>query len=250
MVTRPSHAPNFLVWLGLNLVAFGLVGVGCRTTGVDPAVDPDLIAQAVGELGRPPAGNIAALYELTVPSSGGLRLSLLEAGNGGRMTVSEPFGAAVSMVDWGRSGRPTLVDFREGCSLEGADMLEVLGVNALPLRNAARLLGGRLPVVDGDRVAVTSDGRIDIEGKGWAAVVTVEAEPWRVTRVEEVSRTGPSGWKIRLKKHTGSVPGWIRVDGGGREWVELELIRLQWDTATELPPVPSVPSCTVSTGGG
>ncbi len=191
---------------------------------------------------------MGALYELTIPASGGLRLSLLQLGPAGRITVSEPFGAAVSMVDWSASGRSTLFDFRQGCYLEGSDLVRLLGVDALPLSNAVRLLGGRLPAVDGDRVTVRPDGRLEVSGSGWSAVVTVAAEPWRVTLVEEPVGRQSNGWSFRLKDHSGSVPGWIRVDDGDRQWAELELVRLQWDTVAELPGLPSMPVCDVESG--
>ena len=248
MTIRRSCQPSLVFWIGVQLVAFWLVGAGCRTARIDQVVDAQQIAEAVDLLGRPSSGDMAALYQLAIPASGGLRLTLLEQGDSGRITVSEPFGAAVSMVDWGSSRPSVLFDFREGCRLEGADLLKILGVSALPLANAVRLLGGRLPTVDGDRVVARSDGRLEISGGGWSAVVTVAAEPWRVTLVEEDAGSRSKGWRVRLKDHSGSVPGWVRVDGGDRKWAELELIRLQWDTVDELAPPPSMPACFIESG--
>lgn len=243
---RSHRQPSLVFWIGIQLLALWLVGPGCRTARVDDVFDAQQIAEAVDLLGRPLSGDMAALYELEIPASGGLRMALLQLGEAGRLTVSEPFGAAVSMVEWGSSRPAVLFDFREGCRMEGSDLLKILGVSALPLPNAARLLGGRLPAVNGDRVSVRPDGRLEISGNGWSAVVTVAAEPWRVALVEEAGES--EGWKVRLKDHSGSVPGWIRVDGGQRNWAELTLIRLQWNTIDELTPPPSMPACVALSG--
>ena len=49
----------------------------------------DLAAEAARLLARPMTGDMAALYELTVPSSGGLRLTVLEHRDTGRITVAD-----------------------------------------------------------------------------------------------------------------------------------------------------------------
>jgi hypothetical protein len=156
----------------------------------------------------------------------------------------------VSAVEWGASGATTFIDFRQGCRLEESDLVEVLGVGALPVNTAVRMLGGRLPAGPGDRVAVDDGGRLTVTGSGWSAVVTVAAEPWRVTRVEEIRDDETEGWRIRLNDHSGSVPGWIRFEGGGRRWAELSLLRLQWNTVDELPSLPRLPACGRGEGDG
>lgn len=238
-VTTPGRA----VRIAALLVMVGLVGFGCRSSRRPPAFDAVSLAEAAEALSRPGTADMAALYGLATSSTGGMRLSVLQVGDSGRITFSDPFGAAVSMMDWDATGQSVLFDFREGCSVEGSQLSEVLGVAALPLPNAVRLLKGRLPAVEGDRVTPTEDGRLRVQGSGWSAMVTVLSDPWRVGLVEEETGPGVKGWRLRLKDHSGSVPGSIRVDGGDRGWAELELLRLQWDVANELTPPPALPRC-------
>jgi len=194
-------------------------------------------------LARSLPGDPAALYRLQVPSTGGLRLVVRTSGGQGRLTVSEPFGSAVSLTAWTASDPPVFFDLQEGCRLDTADMSQVLGVRALPVPAAVRLLGGRLPTEAGDSVSVRRDGRLVVEGRGWTAVVTIEPDPWRVVSVEEGRADGARGWRIDLSQHTSSVPGFLRVEQGSGRWAKLELVRLEWKDGDDLPALPDLPLC-------
>lgn len=214
--------------------------LGCRSAA--PAVTPQDLEMAIETLMRPLPGDPAALYRVRVSSSGGLRIAMLTSGDAGRMTVSEPFGSAVSLTAWTGSGPPTFYDLREGCWLEASSLERALGVAAMPLPRAVRLLGGRLPAHADDRLTGHDDGRIGIEGFGWSALVTVGAAPWRVLEVEEGgSRKGR--WRIVLRDHTLSVPGSLRLENADGRWAELELVRLEWNDGVVLPALPDVPPC-------
>jgi len=215
--------------------------VGCQSTApVTVPIDPEA---AIERLNRPLSGDPAALYRLRVSSSGGLRMSVLTSGKDGRLTVSEPFGSAVSLTSWSGSQQPTFFDLRKGCQIQAMDLEQALGVAAMPLPQAVRLFVGRLPTTSDDWVAPREDGRILVEGLRWAALVTVAAEPWRVVSVEEVSARG-NGWSFELSDHNFSVPGFVRVENADGRWAELELVRLEWSKGSELPPVPDLPLCT------
>lgn len=202
---------------------------------------------AIEALTRPLPGDPAALYRMRVSSSGGLRIAMLTSGDAGRMTVSEPFGSAVSLTAWTGSGPPAFYDLREGCWLEASDLERVLGVAAMPLPQAVRLLGGRLPATADDRLSGRDDGRIGIEGSGWSALVTLGAAPWRVLEVEEGgSRKGR--WRIVLGDHSLSVPGSLRVEDADGRWAELELVRLEWNDGVDLPALPDLPPCVLERG--
>jgi hypothetical protein len=219
------------------------LAVGCRTTAAPAPAGAASVAEAIELLARPLPGDLAALYQLRVPSSGGLRLSVLQAGGGGRMTVSEPFGAAVSITSWSSAGPSRFFDLRRGCRLDAADVSAALGVAAMPMPQAVRLLGGRLPAAAGDRLLARADSAVEVDGTDWRVLVTVAPAPWRVTDVEELSDDGRSGWQIRLSDHTASVPGKLRIDGSDRSWAELELIRLEWADGRDLPAEPELPAC-------
>jgi hypothetical protein len=221
----------------LLAVSFG----GCASTV--PETSPLDLEVAIENLHRPLSGDPAALYRLRVSSSGGLRMSVVTSGDQGRLTVSEPFGAAVSLTAWSGSEPPIFFDLREGCRLEASDLEQALGVAAMPLPPAVRLLVGRLPAVDEDWVAARGDGRILVEGRQWAALVRVAADPWRVVSVEEAGIRG-RGWRFELEDHSLSVPGFIRVENRDGRWAELELLRLEWNRDGELPPLPDLPPCT------
>jgi hypothetical protein len=173
-------------------------------------------------------------------------MSILTSGEDGRLTVSEPFGAAVSLTSWSGSQQPTFFDLREGCQIQAADLEQALGVAAMPLPQAVRLFVGRLPATGDDWVVPREDGRILVEGSRWAALVTVVADPWRVVSVEEISARG-RGWRFELSEHSLSVPGFVRVENAGGRWAELELVRLEWSKDGELPPPLDLPICTAKT---
>jgi hypothetical protein len=223
-------------------VAVGVVLVvaGCRTSLPQIAAADLELARA--ELTREVRGNPAALYRLRVSASGGLRLSLLTSGSEGRLTISEPFGSAVSVTAWRDLEPPAFFDLREGCKLDSADLSQILGIGAMPLPEAVRLLVGRLPSVDGDRVATTEDSVLWVDGTGWSARVVVAADPWRVVSVVEAGAGGP-GWRIDLGDHIGSIPGSLRLKRSDGRWAELELVSLEWNDAIELPDLPELPPC-------
>jgi hypothetical protein len=159
-------------------------------------------------------------------------------GDAGRLTVSEPFGAAVSISAWRPDQVPVFFDLREGCRVDAADLSAALGVAGLPLAQAARLLGGRLPALANDRVDAGENGWVRIAGAGWDCRARVAAGPYRV---EEVVG---GGWRIRLSEHTGSLPGFVRLERDEHGAVELRLVRLEWPEAQTLPELPDLPPCT------
>jgi len=146
------------------------------------------------------------------------------------------------LTAWAGATSSTFFDLRQGCRLETADLEQILGIASMPLPQAVRLLGGRLPATDGDRISIRPDGRLVVEGVGWKALIEVAPEPWRVMSVVE-EKVGEGGWKIELGDHTASVPGVVRVQRENGRWAELELVRLEWKAAKELPPLPEMPEC-------
>ncbi len=216
-----------------------VVVAGCATTSGHMRI---LDLEAARErLGRPMTDDPAVLYRLRVPSSGGLRLAVMTSGDRGRLTVSEPFGSAVSLTAWSGSERPTFFDLRHGCRVEAADLEQALGVPAMPLPQAIRLMCGRLPAIEGDQVTETADGRLLVTGRGWSARVTVAAEPWRVVEVEEAGNDDV-GWRLELSDHN-VYPRSIRLERNGGGWAELELVGLEWNQTAQLPPLPDLPPC-------
>jgi hypothetical protein len=216
------------------------VGLGCQSTRPHFSVS-DLEA-AAEELGRPLTGDPAALYRLRVAGSGGLRMALLTSGSGGRLTVSDPFGSAVSITAWRDREPPTFSDLREGCRLEAADLSQVLGIGAMPLPQAVLLLAGRLPASADDEISVQEGPWLVIRGSGWSSRVEVARDPWRVVSVQQVDG-GTGGWRLDLRDHIGPVPGSVRIRRGDGRWAELELVRLEWNDHPVLPPVPELPNC-------
>ena len=238
-VRVPAFATRTAAWIVIpSLLMLGLAG--CRST-VHETVPVDSKA-AIEGLSRPLSGDPAALYRLRVSSSGGLRMSVLTSGEEGRLTVSEPFGAAVSLTSWSDSQQPTFFDLRKGCRIQATDLEQALGVAAMPLPQAVRLLVGRLPATEDDWVTPREDGRVLIEGVHWAAIVSVVAEPWRVVSVEEISARN-KGWRFELGDHILSVPGFVRVESAEGRWAELKLVRLEWNDNEELPSPPDLPPC-------
>jgi hypothetical protein len=216
-----------------------IVAAGCATTSRETK-NIDLEA-AKERLGRPMTDDPAVLYRLRVPSSGGLRLAVMTSGDQGRLTVSEPFGSAVSLTAWSGSDRPTFFDLRHGCRIEAADLEQALGVPAMPLPQAVRLMCGRLPAVEGDQVTETSDGRLLVTGEGWSALVTVAPEPWRVVEVVQAGHDD-AVWRLELRDHN-VYPRAIRLEKKGGRWAELELVGLEWNQTAQLPPLPDLPLC-------
>ncbi len=212
----------------------------CRSAGT-PVLSSAELHAGVSVLSRPLTGDLAALYRLTVPSSGGLRLSILTHGRAGRLTVSEPFGSAISLAAWGV--KTQLFDLRHGCRLEATQRQALFFEGRMPLEELARLLGGRLPSGPGDRIVVQPDGQVVILGHAWSCRVRLARNPWRVTYVEGPAGTAEARWHIRLGQHTSSLPGFLRAEWGHRKWAELKLVRLQWNTVRALPPVPELPPC-------
>jgi len=230
-------------WAILAVVCLLPLLTGCRSTPIPTPQSTKGIEEARDELFGPLPGDMAALYKLRVRATGGLRLSVLTLADAGRVTISEPFGSAVSLTAWRGQLMPVVFDLRERCRFTTNDLSGVLGVSNLPLPQAIRILAGRLPAVEGDRVEVREDGRLRIEGPTWSGLVSVMPEPWRVVAVEDVTEGEGTGWRVVLRDHTISIPGWVRVKGADGRWAELELIRLQWNTATELPQLPNIEPC-------
>lgn len=219
-----------------------LAVTGCRSTTA-PVLTTNEVQDAVSVMTRPLPGDLAALYRLRVPSSGGLRLSVLTMGSAGRMTISEPFGSAASITAWAGDRLPELLDLRRGCRLQVGDVSAVIGVARLPLPQAVRLLGGRLPALEGDRIETAPGGWVEVRGDGWSCRARVAAGPWRVVEVEGPLGVEPPGWRLRLSHHTSSLPGFIRLDRSDGDWAELELVRLEWNSVKELPELPQLPVC-------
>jgi hypothetical protein len=236
----PFNGTRAVLWIAMPAVlAIGIAG--CQSTVSETVpIDP---AAAIEYLNRPVPADPAALYRLRVSSSSGLRMSLLTSGEDGRLTVSEPFGAAVSLTCWSGSQQPTFFDLRKGCQIQARDFEQALGVAAMPLPEAVRLLTGRLPATEDDWVSPHENGQILIEGLRWAALVTVAADPWRVVSVEQADVAG-KGWRFKLSDHSLSVPGFVRVENADGRWAELKLVRLEWNDGGELPSPPDLPPCT------
>ena len=242
---RPGSRPRGSGTRRLALLAAAgclVLGGACRTTIDRPAIDAAALADAREALSGPLPGGLSALYHLQVPSSGSLRLAVLERGGAGRLTVSEPFGGAVLVTSWAAERPSRVFDLRDGCWHDAGESAAGLGVTAMPLPQAVRLLGGRLPATAGDRVIERPGVGFEVDGDGWRALVTVAPEPWRVTAVNELAPAGTAGWRVRLRDHTSSVPGAVRIEGPDRDWAELELVQLEWDGGG-LPAEPNLPPC-------
>lgn len=215
--------------------------IGCASTA-EREIDPGELEEGLEILTRPLPGDLAALYRMRVSASGGLRLSIVTAGGDGRMTISEPFGGAVSLAAWFGVGRSVVFDMEAGCRRDDADLQQVLGLRAVPLAQAALLLGGRLPAAVGDDVRVEG-GAIEILGDRWSARVRIARDPWRVAEVAELDGPPGGGWLIELDEHSSSVPGRIRVTNADGRWAELDLSRMEWPDGTTLPELPDFPPC-------
>ena len=219
-----------------------ILGVGCVSMS-GTSLDRQELIDAINHLNRPTAGDMAALYDLRVARSGGFRMSMITAGGAGRLTISEPFGAAVSLTAWEADSRTVFFDMEEGCRREVDDLEDVLGVGALPLEQAARLLGGRLPAVPGDEVRPDGDGVVVVLGAGSVATIRLASDPWRVMEVWVHRADREVDWHLELSDHTSSVPGKIRLEDPDGKWAELELKRLEWPDEASLPDLPAFPPC-------
>lgn len=224
--------------VGAALVAV-LAAVGCSTTGVGQQKPESPSLEAVVELlRRPLPGPFVALYRLRVPSTGGLRLSVIADGGGGRMTISENLGGAVVVAGWDELGRSEIFDLREGCRLEGDRAVGALGLGNLPLDRAILLMGGRLPALEGDLVRqLGGDQVLEIVSEDWWSAAEMAFEPSRISSLRG------EDWSVSLDDHTSSVPGKIRIEMPAGEWAELELVRLQWEFSGDLKPLPDLPLC-------
>ena len=235
------------VWARLSacgLVLFGVVLIGCVTSsGREAPLTAARLSEGVDRLMRPLPGNPVAMYRVRVPESGGLRLVVQTTDDGGRFLVSEPFGAAVALTTWDAgSGSAQLYDLKAGCALPGT-ALPVLELEDLPPDDLVRVLGGKLPTAVGGEpcrvVGPRSGAAADVQTP--TCVAQIASDPWRV--VELRGGEGARSWRVELEEHTVSVPGTIRVEWGGGEWAELELVRLEWDTLAQLPDPPDLPPC-------
>jgi hypothetical protein len=206
----------------------------------------------VTALRRALPGDLAALYRLRVPSTGGLRCSVIARGEAGRLSISEHFGSALSLAAWSTDGSTQVFDLREGCRLPSADVSSILGLSSLPMAAAVRLLGGRLPALDGDSVEWSESGLLMVHGRRWSCSIRLApSPPWRVVEARELGAPPEIAWHLSLSDHTSSLPGHLRLEQGPERWAELDLVRLQWSPAQTLPELPELPLCeTVSTEGG
>lgn len=210
---------------------------GCQTTAGPQVAEAPSAEIEVASLRRPLPGPFVALYRLRVPSTGGLRLSVISDGGRGRMTVSESLGGAVVVAGWDQDGSE-IFDLREGCRLEGAQAVAALGLGNLPLSRAVLLLAGRMPALEGDQVTpVGQNDVMEITGAEWWSVAELAREPSRVMALRG------EDWEVDLDDHTSSVPGKIRIDTPSGDWAELELVRLQWEFSGDLAPLPDLPVC-------
>jgi len=228
--------------MSLVVTMIGLAGAlsGCRSsTGTVRENSPTPpLEQGVELLNRPLPGPMAALYQMEVPSSGGFRFSIaaVEGGNG-RMTVSEPFGAAVILAGWDAEEAEQVFDLREGCRLLSGAVPVGFGLEGLPLRRIFRVLGGRLPVLRGEAVEVVDDQVVEVSTDRGVVRATLDRDPWRIVKVEGI------GFSVTLDQHSSSLPGRIRFRSDSGDKAELELVRLQWQHTGGWAPLPDLPPC-------
>jgi len=236
--TFPEGVPGPAGLACALLLLVVLTGWGCRSTAPSKTVAWD---DGVTVLEGPLPGDPAALYRLRSGGSGWLRLSVLTRDGAGRMTVSGTFGGALSLVAWDRTGAATVADLKKGCRVAVSDASAVLGLARLPLPQAVRLLGGRMPHSRSSRTVPLGGGMYRVEGTGWSCRVRLASEPWRVVRVEGPAAT--PRWSVELSRHTGSLPGRLEITAPSGRHVVLELVRLEWNTGAALPPLPELPPC-------
>jgi len=189
-------------------------------------------------LSRPLTADLGALYRLRVGRTGGLRLAVLTAGDAGRLTVSDPFGSAVSLAAWSPTESAMLYDLRAGCRMAVANVSAVLGLGSLPLPQAVRLLAGRLPALPVDRVIpIPGANQVVVSDHGWQCRVGLAEDPWRVVSV------AGEGWTIELDRHTGALPGRLQLHHVDGRSAELVLVRVEWAIGRQLPAKPDLPAC-------
>jgi hypothetical protein len=228
--------------VALLILVQGAAGCSSARTSSSGA-DSQQLTEAIERLDRPTAGDMAALYDLRVARSGGLRLSMITVGRAGRLTISEPFGSAVSLTAWEADSPTVFFDMDKGCRREVRDLEDILGVGALPLEHAARLLGGRLPTTDRGQAQPIGDGMVEVVEDEFVATVRLASDPWRVEEVWVNQDARGKGWHLDLSSHASSVPGTIRIENPDGRWAELVLKRLEWPTGATLPDLPNFPPC-------
>ena len=230
-----------IYWLAV--VQLLVLVVGCAGVSRNDDVVERVDAEVVAQLSRDLPGSIAALYHLRIPSTGGLRLTLLGLDRRGQMSISEPFGALVSVSTWSDFDSVTVYDMKAGCRVDGASLDRVFGVVSLPMSQALRLLGGRLPSIKGDHIVIDEGNSVTIAGDRWKARVWLESRPWRVVRVDDATDPDGPRWMVELSGHTSTLPGKIRFEHDQTGWAELELVSLQWDQLETLPAPPQLSPC-------
>jgi hypothetical protein len=230
------------------MVACGVIvsllgALGCVSGKHRPvSLDSRELQQGIERLSGPLPGYPVAMYRMEVRQTGGLRLVVQTAPDGGRFLFSEPFGAAVALTVWDPSGAFRVYDLKRGCRVDGGG-IGVLDLTQVSHSGVVRLLTGRLPDSRDGRICRAvgpSDMNDVMGGDGWCTAV-ITPDPWRVVRVG--GGTGEDSWEVELGDHTASVPGHVRVSWGDGQWAELALVRLKWDSLSALPPEPALDWC-------
>jgi len=196
------------------------------------------IQDGILKLRRALPGQMAALYRLKVGSTQTLRLALLAEKAWGRITISESFGSTLSIAAWDEAESPRFLDLRQGCRLPENDLAGLFGFSEIPLERLPLLLGGRLPVEEGDQLEFSkTSGELFVQAPKWKAALRLAPNPWRVVEL----RSGD--FVIKLSDHSLSVPGRIETrDEDGRR-VRLDLLRLQWKITRKPGELPELPLC-------
>jgi len=211
--------------------------VGCLSSRSGTSFLQWDLQEGLRQLRRPLPGPMAALYRLRVGSTSTLRMALLAEGEWGRMTISESFGSTLSITAWDVDQPARVLDMRHGCRIAGSALEGMPGISRIPMRRLPLLLGGRLPVEEGDRIDAGENGELIVDAASWHAVIRLEPDPWRVVEI----RSGD--FVITLADHSLSVPGRIETrDPEGRR-IRLDLLRLKWEIARRPEALPELPLC-------